>query len=368
MGGFTGILNQGATCYLNSMIQSLFMTPELREAVFEWRYDATKDPEEKRCIPLQLQKLFASLQISIKGAVKTKELTTSFGWTGREVYQQHDVLELSSILFENLETQAIGSKLAMVVSDLHRGSYKDYVQCLTCQSMRGRNVPFVGLGLDISASNSFDEAMKSYITPEIMDGDNKVSCTKCDSKQDSKKGIRLTSLPYFLGIHLKRWTFNFHTLQRIKLTKKIPFPQRFDASEYLNCDGNVDKKKNDEQSENALEYELYSMMIHTGGASGGHYFAYIKDFESGKWLQFNDSNVKTIPAEQIEEWFNPKQVEEIKENENDKKEIVAAPIPKSTVQKKVESNSDGMDIGAAIAENLKNQKEKKECEAEIGRR
>merc|ERR1712228_1012735 len=120
-----------------------------------------------------------------------------------------------------------------------------------------------------------------------------------------------------------------------------------------------------EQSENALEYELYSMMIHTGGASGGHYFAYIKDFESGQWLQFNDSNVKTIPAEQIEEWFNPKQVEEIKENENDKKEIVAAPIPKSTVQKKVESNSDGMDIGAAIAENLKNQKEKKNAKQKL---
>jgi len=88
-----------------------------REAVFEWRYDPNRDPEEKRCIPLQLQKLFAQMQISIKGAVKTKDLTTSFGWTGREVYQQHDVLELSSILFENLETQAIGSKLAMVVSD-----------------------------------------------------------------------------------------------------------------------------------------------------------------------------------------------------------------------------------------------------------
>ena len=64
--GFTGLLNQGATCYLNSLLQSLFMTPELREAVFEWRYDASKDPEEKRCIPLQLQKLFAQLQISIK--------------------------------------------------------------------------------------------------------------------------------------------------------------------------------------------------------------------------------------------------------------------------------------------------------------
>eukprot|EP01083_Nonionella_stella_P266019 900412_1 len=136
--GFTGLLNQGATCYLNSLIQSLFMTPELREAVFEWKYDSSRDPEQKRCIPLQLQKLFARLQISIKGAIHTRELTTSFGWTGREVFQQHDVLELSNVLFENLQLQALDSKLAMVVSDLHRGSYKDYVQCLNCKTMRGR--------------------------------------------------------------------------------------------------------------------------------------------------------------------------------------------------------------------------------------
>ena len=141
-------------------------------------------------IPLQLQKLFAQLQISVKGALPTKDLTTSFGWTGREVYQQHDVLELSNVLFENLEAQAFGTKLSMVVSDLHRGSYKDYVQCLNCNTMRGRNIPYVGLGLDIQNADSFEEAFKQYITPEILDGGNKVTCEKCNSKQDSKKGIR----------------------------------------------------------------------------------------------------------------------------------------------------------------------------------
>ena len=28
--GFCGIFNQGATCYLNSLLQTLFMTPEFR--------------------------------------------------------------------------------------------------------------------------------------------------------------------------------------------------------------------------------------------------------------------------------------------------------------------------------------------------
>lgn len=29
--GFVGLDNQGATCYLNSLIQALYMTPELRQ-------------------------------------------------------------------------------------------------------------------------------------------------------------------------------------------------------------------------------------------------------------------------------------------------------------------------------------------------
>ena len=32
--GFVGLQNQGATCYLNSLIQSMYMTPELRHGLF----------------------------------------------------------------------------------------------------------------------------------------------------------------------------------------------------------------------------------------------------------------------------------------------------------------------------------------------
>lgn len=32
-----------------------------------------------------------------------------------------------------------------------------------------------------------------------------------------------------------------------------------------------------------LNYELFSIMIHSGSASGGHYYAYIKDFVSRQW-------------------------------------------------------------------------------------
>ena len=39
-------------------------------------------------------------------------------------------------------------------------------------------------------------------------------------------------------------------------------------------------------------------MIHSGGAIAGHYYAYIKDIETQKWYNFNDSSVKEISNEQ----------------------------------------------------------------------
>lgn len=35
-------------------------------------------------------------------------------------------------------------------------------------------------------------------------------------------------------------------------------------------------------------------MIHSGSASGGHYYAYIKDFKTDQWLCFNDQSVSVV--------------------------------------------------------------------------
>jgi ubiquitin carboxyl-terminal hydrolase 47 len=42
-------------------------------------------------------------------------------------------------------------------------------------------------------------------------------------------------------------------------------------------------------------YELYSVLVHSGGANSGHYYCYIKSFEDGKWYNFNDGTVSEMP-------------------------------------------------------------------------
>ena len=68
------------------------------------------------------------------------------------------------------------------------------------------------------------------------------------------------------------------------------------------------KKKQEEliefyKKDGEYVYELFSIMIHSGSAMGGHYYAYIKCFEDSKWYNFNDSVVKEIEEKEITKVF-----------------------------------------------------------------
>lgn len=59
--GYVGLVNQAMTCYLNSLLQALYMTPEFRNAMYNWEFDGM---DEVKSIPYQLQKLFLNLQVN----------------------------------------------------------------------------------------------------------------------------------------------------------------------------------------------------------------------------------------------------------------------------------------------------------------
>lgn len=50
-------------------------------------------------------------------------------------------------------------------------------------------------------------------------------------------------------------------------------------------------------------YELFSVLVHSGSAMGGHYYAYIKSFDDHKWRNYNDSTVSEMSPEEVTKVF-----------------------------------------------------------------
>lgn len=90
--GYVGCKNQGATCYMNSLLQSWYHLSYLRCAVYNIPTEENEIPTGS--IPLALQRVFYALQ-SEKTPVDTKELTKAFGWDAIDSYDAfYHVLQL----------------------------------------------------------------------------------------------------------------------------------------------------------------------------------------------------------------------------------------------------------------------------------
>ena len=238
---YVGLSNQGATCYLNSLLQTLFMTPDFRRAMFKWKYDPAKDGEEEFCIPLQLQKLFGYLQLSSLKAVDTVALTRSFGWEGSEVFQQQDVQELMRVMFDALEESFKGTEMENIIDHLYAGELIDYLRCIDVDYHSERVDKFLDFALAIvpfgsdQALHSLSACIETYLRPEILDGDNKYFAESVGRKVDAIKGLKFGKLPLIMSVQLKRFVYDFtgYTVVQKKVNEMVTFPMLLDMNKYV---------------------------------------------------------------------------------------------------------------------------------------
>ncbi|GMY23515.1 ubiquitin carboxyl-terminal hydrolase 12-like isoform X6 [Fagus crenata] len=280
--GFVGLKNQGATCYMNSLLQTLYHIPYFRKNVYHM--PTTENDMPTGSIPLALQSLFYKLQYS-DTSVATKELTKSFGWDTYDSFMQHDVQELNRVLCEKLEDKMKGTVVEGTIQQLFEGHHMNYIECINVDYKSTRKESFYDLQLDVKGCRDVYASFDKYVEVERLEGDNKYHAER-HGLQDARKGVLFIDFPPVLQLQLKRFEYDFMRDTMVKINDRYEFPLQLDLDrengKYLSPDA-------DRTVRNL--YTLHSVLVHSGGVHGGHYYAYIRPTLSDQWFKFDDERV-----------------------------------------------------------------------------
>ncbi|XP_060922245.1 ubiquitin carboxyl-terminal hydrolase 47 isoform X2 [Limanda limanda] len=253
-----GLRSPGLTCYLNTVLQLLFMTEDFRDSI---KRCCSKD---STTIDALLKKLFDDLEI---GLAKTHRLTRKLGIV--DVYEQRDAAEYFEKILCLTSPEA---------SKIFKGELNHKTTCGGCKKKSDSKGFFWILPLPMEDSSrhtfSVERGLMAFFRKDKVYGENRMYCTECDKKHDADLECEMTQNPEILTLLLKRFTFEYKSRHYVKLHCQVKVPQTLHIKD--------------------CKYDLYALVNHFGNLTGGHYTAEIKSFETGAWYCFNDDTVGKV--------------------------------------------------------------------------
>ncbi|MGH0135317.1 UNVERIFIED_CONTAM: hypothetical protein FKN15_029066 [Acipenser sinensis] len=363
--GFVGLKNAGATCYMNSVIQQLYMIPPIRngilaiegtgsdvdddmsgdekqdnetnvdprEEVFSYHHqyedkpslNKTEDRKEYNIGVLRhLQVIFGHLAASRLQYYVPRGFWKQFRLWGEPVNlrEQHDALEFFNSLVDSLDEALKALGHPAMLSKVLGGSFADQKICQGCPHRYECEESFTTLNVDIRNHQNLLDSMEQYVKGDLLEGANAYHCEKCNKKVDTVKRLLIKKLPPVLAIQLKRFDYDWERECAIKFNDYFEFPRELDMEPYTvagvaKLEGDDVNPENqviqNEPTENeqpgSTKYRLVGVLVHSGQASGGHYYSYIiqrngGDGEKNRWYKFDDGDVTECKMDDDEEMKN----------------------------------------------------------------
>lgn len=290
--GKVGLYNLGNTCYMNSVLQSLFMTKSFRNQVL-LHNKATLPP-----LFTKLQILFALLQHSKKFCLSPNDILTLLRPPGFVLGHQHDSSEFLGYLLDTLHEQekctsgAGDSSLNVegassteihptVVQESFGGKTVTVSHCEECGTKSEKVDNFRELQLSFpqtSDNQSVQNLLDYYLQPEKLCGDNQYRCDVCDRLTDGERITKIVSSPTHLILTLKHFRYDSTSQTRTKLLQRVNLDNRICLE--------------------GVFFDLYAAVVHYGSSvDSGHYYTFAKD--STGWYKFNDSSVTKATEESL---------------------------------------------------------------------
>ena len=134
---------------------------------------------------------------------------------------------------------------------------------------------------------SLRQCLDTWCEEEKLSADDKWHCPKCQDLVEADTKLDLWTLPKVLIIHLKRF---------ISAGDKIDVPVDFPIEGLDLTDLALGKGTETSTSSRRQVYDLFAVSNHYDGLGGGHYTAFAKHAQSGKWHEYNDSSVRPMNA------------------------------------------------------------------------
>ncbi|VDM10848.1 unnamed protein product [Wuchereria bancrofti] len=318
--GYTGLYNLGNTCFMNSVLQTLFNTIPLRRIFTKNEFFKFVN---RHFLNIQTNKMgtmgvissvFSAMMDSVWSglfsALRPQQFLETFAAEVNASLadgQQHDAQEFQIYLLDALhedtnrvvrrktfEQNYTGANLKAEAADYNeklRGfacsPISDIFNCQTvsslqCNKCKRQSVTFeelAQLSIEVPNRNStIEDCIRNHFQDVELDGSCKWRCPDCESLQTATRRTFLWKLPQVLVIHLKRFTFNGDNWQKNDAYVTFnTFPLKL-QTEY---------------------FSLYAVVNHRGSLNSGHYTAVVRNQITKQWLLFDDDVVAPIDVDLI---------------------------------------------------------------------